>query len=221
MDILEWIKIFFSGISTILLPVFLWWLNRNSNENSKPKLHSDIDLDLKSAKEFESIKDDPSLSRLIKDRFSKKLFNSPNINFDESVFFTGFKDADRLISKYLIYKDRIRLKYDSMGRVSHLEPKASKFQRVCFFISYIFFVSLAVTPFIFFGAYKDYISHYYHAQNLVIAGEFIISPFLFFIIGIFSLIEGGKQSSAIRFIESIENEEIKIDDTDKNHDNSI
>ncbi|OEC84794.1 hypothetical protein [Acinetobacter sp. YK3] len=214
---LECIKIILSVISTILLPLFLWWLNRNNANSSKPKFHSDIDLDIAASKEFDEIKKDTSLSRLTKDRFSKKLFNNANINFDESLFFISFKDADRFVSNYLIYKHRILLKYDSMGRVSRLEPKAPKRQRLYFFISYIFFVSLAVTPFIFFGDYKDYILKYYHAQNFVIAVEFIVSPFLFFMIGIFSLIEGGKQSSVIRFIKSVENEAIKIDDTDEDH----
>jgi len=214
MDI-EWIKILISGISTIFLPVFLWWLNRKSNESSKPKLHSNIDIDLESAKEFEKIKKDSSISRLTKDRFSKKLFNNSSINFDEATYFTLFKDADKLVSIYVLYKDRIRLVYDSKGNVSHLEPKAHKRQRVYFFLSYIVFLSLAVTPYIFFGEYKAYILKYYYAQNYVVAVEFILGPLFCLMIGILSLNEGGKQSSVIRFIDNLKKEAIKVETNEK------
>ncbi|ENV03485.1 hypothetical protein [Acinetobacter sp. NIPH 817] len=214
MDLLEWIKTLISGVSTILIPILIWRLNRNSTENSKLKLHSDIDLDIEAAKDFEKLKNDSSLSRLTKDRFSKKLFNNSAINFDEASYFTQYRDADKLVNIYVLYKDRIKLIYDSNNLVSSLEPKAPKKQRIYFFLSYILFVSLAVTPYIFFGEYKAYILNYYHAQNYTVTMELILGPLLCFIVGIMCLNEGGKQSSVIRFIDNLKKEETKVDATD-------
>ncbi|HCA5020463.1 TPA: hypothetical protein MW153_002014 [Acinetobacter baumannii] len=215
MDLLEWIKTLISGVSTILIPILIWRLNRNSTENSKLKLHSDIDLDIEAAKEFEKIKNDSELSRLTKDRFSKKLFNNSVINFDEASYFTQYRDADKLVNIYVLYKDRIKLIYDSNSLVNNLEPKAPKTQRIYFFLSYIVFLSLAVTPYIFFGEYKTYILNYYNAQNYTVAMEFILGPLLCFIFGIMCLNEGGKQSSVIRFIDNLKKEAIKVETTDK------
>lgn len=215
MDLLEWIKTLISGVSTILIPILIWRLNRNSTENSKLKLHSDIDLDIEAAKEFEKIKNDSELSRLTKDRFSKKLFNNSVINFDEASYFTQYRDADKLVNIYVLYKDRIKLIYDSNNLVNNLEPKAPKTQRIYFFLSYIVFLSLAVTPYIFFGEYKTYILNYYNAQNYTVAMEFILGPLLCFIFGIMCLNEGGKQSSVIRFIDNLKKEAIKVETTDK------
>ncbi|MGR2671058.1 hypothetical protein ACUXVT_07235 [Acinetobacter soli] len=202
MDI-EWIKVLVSIVSTVFIPIFIWWLNRKGDQSKKPKLHSDMDVDIESAKEFEKIKNDDSVSRLEKDRYSKKLYNDSSINFDEAYFFSKLRDSDNLVNLYLVHKRRIVLVYDSTGKVKHLKSKSPKHQKYYFLISYLVFVGLGSIPYIFAGQYKYYILKLYHAQNLMGVLEFILLPILSFVIGVLSLIEAGKQNRVNRYLDKL------------------
>ncbi|WP_119025874.1 hypothetical protein [Acinetobacter soli] len=215
MDI-EWIKVLVSIVSTVFIPIFIWWLNRKGDESKKPKLHSDMDVDIESAKEFEKIKNDVSISRLEKDRYSKKLYNDSSINFDEAYFFSKLRDSDNLVNLYLIHKSRIDLVYDSTGKVSRLKSKSPKHQKYYFLISYLICVGLGSTPYILAGQYKYYILKFYNAQNLLAVIELILFPILFLVIGVLSLIEAGKQNRVNNYVDEFNKEVTEAQSEERN-----